>query len=80
MSTREPLVVNAVWDDEAKVYVATSDQVPGLITEADSPESLIRKLRVMIPEMLDCNGYEDGEDIPFRLVSARDDVAHRQAA
>lgn len=80
MSAREPLVVNAVWDDEAKVWVATSDQVPGLVTEAENPDALIKKLRVLIPEMLDCNGYADGEDIPFRLVSARDDIAHRETA
>jgi len=77
---RKPLVVYANWDDEAKVWVATSEDIPGLVTEAETPEKLIQKLRYMIPEMLDCNGYADGDDIPFTLVSERQDVAHREAA
>lgn len=80
MGAREKLVVNAIWDGEAKVWVATSDDIPGLVTEAPSLDVLVPKLRVMIPEMLDCNGHADGEDIPFRLVSELDDVAHREAA
>ena len=80
MAGRKPLVVNATWDDEAKVWVATSDDVPGLVTEAPSLDLLVPKLRNMIPELLDCNGYEDGDDIPFDLVSKLSDVAHREAA
>lgn len=38
------IVVRAEWDDEAKVWVATSDDVPGLATEADSDEALLKKL------------------------------------
>jgi hypothetical protein len=41
-------VVEAVWDDDAEVWVAESDGVPGLITEADSPDHLIEKLAVLI--------------------------------
>jgi uncharacterized protein DUF1902 len=52
----EHLVVHAIWDDEAKVWVATSDDIPGLVTEAPSWDKLIPKLKVMIPELLDANG------------------------
>ena len=45
--------VNAFWDDEAGVWVATSDDVPGLCTEASTIELLSQKIRVMIPELLD---------------------------
>jgi predicted RNase H-like HicB family nuclease len=34
--------VAAFWDREAKVWVATSDDVPGLATEAESVELYIR--------------------------------------
>jgi len=44
--------VSAFWDEEAKVWVATSDDVPGLATEAETVELLLGKLRVMIPELL----------------------------
>lgn len=80
MAERKPLVVNATWDDVAKVWVATSEDVPGLVAEAPSLDILVPKLRTLIPELLDCNGHSDGDEIPFKLVSELDDVAHREAA
>ena len=71
--------VHAEWDPEARVWTATSDDVPGLVTEADDMETLVDKLKVMIPELLELNGVSgsvDGE-IPFHLVSERSEVAHR---
>jgi predicted RNase H-like HicB family nuclease len=44
--------VNAFWDDEAVVWVATSEDVPGLATEADTIEALSQKLRDIIPDLL----------------------------
>ena len=64
--------IQADWDPEAEVWVATSEDVPGLVTEAESIEDLTRKLRIMIPEMLEANGIlprtEDGK-ISFELRS-----------
>jgi len=37
------------------VWVATSDDVPGLATEASCMEDLICKLKVMVPELLELN-------------------------
>ena len=45
------ITVKAEWDPEAKVWVASSDDVPGLITEAETVEALAEKLSVMIPEL-----------------------------
>ncbi|MCK7514183.1 MAG: DUF1902 domain-containing protein [Desulfobacterales bacterium] len=42
-----PLFVRAEWDAEAGVWVATSDDVPGLATESETIEALIEKLRIM---------------------------------
>jgi len=76
---KKPLVVTANWDDEARVWVATSDDVPGLATEAKSVEALIEKLKNMIPELLDANGYSDGDDeVPFQLLV--NEAAHRATA
>lgn len=47
------IVVKAEWDPEAEVWVATSDDVPGLATEAATPAELEAKLHVMIPELLE---------------------------
>jgi len=44
--------VRAQWDSEAGVWVAESEDVPGLVAEAESPNMLREKLRVLIPELL----------------------------
>lgn len=43
----------AFWDDEAGVWVASSGDLPGLITEAETTEILLEKLSVLIPELLE---------------------------
>jgi hypothetical protein len=81
MAGRRPLVIRATWDDEARVWVVTSDDVPGLATEAPSLDVLVPKLKVLIPELLDANGHADGdEEIPFKLVSEINEVTHREHA
>ena len=52
----KPYFVRAEWDAEAAVWVATSDDVPGLITEAETIEALDAKLKGMVPELLEANG------------------------
>ena len=69
-----PVCVKANWDKEVQVWVATSEDVPGLVTEAETLEQLIKKLQIMIPELLQANGLlgEDEQyEIPFRLLSER---------
>lgn len=48
--------VRAFWDDEASVWVAESEDVPGLVTEAETMESLQEKLRKLVPELLELSG------------------------
>jgi predicted RNase H-like HicB family nuclease len=67
--------VSAFWDEETKVWVATSEDVPGLVTEAETVELLLSKLRVMIPELLEINGHSTESAIPFHLHTDCDDVA-----
>lgn len=52
--------IEAFWDSEAEVWVATSEDVPGLATEASTIELLNSKLRVIIPELIFAN-----EIVPF---------------
>lgn len=51
----KPYFVRAEWDADANVWVATSDDVPGLVTEASTLEALDSKLQVMVPELLEAN-------------------------
>ena len=71
------ITVNAEWDPEAKVWVATSDDVPGLITEAGTVEALAEKLSVIIPELLEANGKLLGNtvrDVPIHLIAHREQL------
>ena len=64
--------IRADWDDEAKVWVATSEEVLGLATEAASIPALISKLKRCLAELLVENGQLDATDglpdVPFCLM------------
>jgi predicted RNase H-like HicB family nuclease len=53
--------VEASWDPDAGVWVGTSEDVPGLVTEADTIEALMEKLRVLVPELLEMNAIVGGK-------------------
>jgi predicted RNase H-like HicB family nuclease len=72
---QKPLFVRVEWDEEAHVWVATSDDVPGLATEEDTMEGLIEKLKTLIPELLDVNGVEQGYEVPFEVLTRRFEIA-----
>jgi hypothetical protein len=66
------ILVTADWDAEAEVWVTTSDDVPGLVTEAASLNELVPKLKIMVPELLAINGQADEIDhkeVPISLCS-----------
>jgi len=71
------LTVKATWDSEANVWVAESEDVPGLITEADTMEQLIARLHDLIPDLLEENGMlnqSNNKEIPFHLYSEREET------
>ncbi len=75
-----PICIHAEWDETAGVWVATSEDVPGLATEAAQLETLIAKLKVMIPELLLENGLPMDDEVTFELLSRRFEVALRTSA
>jgi len=69
--------VNADWDAEAKVWVATSDDVPGLVSEAETLEDLQKTLIIMVSELLEANGIlvdPDIREIPLNLIAHREQL------
>lgn len=75
-------VIRADWDGEAGVWVAHSDDVPGLATGADTLEELIGKLKDVVPELLRENGVlsaGDESDVPFTVFAQRFERAARAA-
>lgn len=73
------LIIVAKWDDDAKVWVATSDDVPGLVTEDASLDNLVKRIGEVIPELLDDNAHHldnDVGDFDFCVISS----LHRDGA
>ena len=69
--------VKAFWDQDSKVWVASSEDVPGLVTEADNLEDLSIKLREMIPELLILNeiiSESFSGSISFELTTYRQEL------
>ena len=70
-------IINAKWDGEAGVWVATSDDVPGLVTESKTFEALLKKLRTMVPELLALNGaMPKSGKASYRVVAERSEMTH----
>ena len=44
------------WDDESSVWIATSDEISGLILESGSADVLMERVRYTVPELLELNG------------------------
>lgn len=63
--------VTAQWDTEANVWVASSDNVPGLVTEADTLVALEIKLKVLVLELFALNKLQL-KSASFRLTATRD--------
>lgn len=65
--------IRAQWDSEAGVWVAESEDVPGLVAEADSPNALAEKLRTLIPELLELNGVLSDRAATFHVLYQHED-------
>jgi len=46
------------WDDEAKVWYCTSEDIPGLILESGSMDVLVERVRHAAPELLELMGRD----------------------
>ena len=40
------------WDSDAAVWIATSEDVPGLVLESDSLDALMERVKLTVPELL----------------------------
>ncbi len=66
------IVVRAMWDDEACVWVATSSDIDGLAVEADTMENLRQKVVDAIADLIELNGViSDDREIPVHIMAER---------
>ena len=78
----QPYVIDVIWDEEADVYVASSEHVPGLVTEAGSLDALFERVKAIMPELLVENGVideTDAHDLPVIFEAHRTDLTRRSA-
>lgn len=47
--------IRLIQDDQAGVWVAVSDNIPGLVLESDSLDTLLERVRLAVPELLALN-------------------------
>jgi Domain of unknown function (DUF1902) len=48
--------IEARWDGEASVWIATSADVPGLVVEADTWPTMIEEVKLVLPDLLELTG------------------------
>ena len=64
------IVVRADWDDDAKVWVATSQEIDGLAVEADTIEGLKEKIVNAICDLVELNGIDSSvSSLPVHLMA-----------
>ena len=67
--------VSFLWDEEAAVWVATSDEIPGLVLESGSLDALMERVRYTAPELLALNGCSKDEFTLCYFLKRRELVA-----
>ncbi|QLF69693.1 DUF1902 domain-containing protein [Peteryoungia desertarenae] len=64
------IIVRATWDDEAEVWLATSNDIEGLAVESESMEMLQPKVMAAVADLLELNGVgSDLPEIPVHIVA-----------
>lgn len=61
-------IINFTWDKEACVWIATSNDIPGLVLESESYDALIERARFAALELLELN---DAQPLSLTFLSER---------
>jgi hypothetical protein len=62
--------ITLLWDNEARVWIAESEDIPGLILESGSLDALIERVKVAAPELLELSG-KVSHNVGLRLSAER---------
>jgi len=54
------ITIDARFDPEAQVWLATSADVSGLVVEADTWPAMIEEVRLVLPDLLELSGKRAG--------------------
>lgn len=67
-------IITFTWDEEANVWIATSNDIPGLVLESGSFDALLERTRFAVPELLSLN---TSDPQPFSLTNETVTVCHQ---
>jgi hypothetical protein len=62
--------IHTLWDADASVWVAQSDDIPGLVLESGSLDVLMERLRYAVPELLKLDSV-DPQGVTLLIKSER---------
>lgn len=65
--------IQLIWDPDARVWVAQSDDIPGLVLEAPTRAALAKKLWYAIPELQGLNLTAQSREADQQNVAANAD-------
>jgi Domain of unknown function (DUF1902) len=59
--------IDARWDADASVWIATSNDVAGLVVEAETWPAMIEEVRLVLPDLIELSGERsDNLSLTFR--------------
>ena len=64
--------IDFTWDNEAAVWIATSNDVPGLVLEGGSFDALLERVKQAVPELVRLNGSK-ASDVQLSYSTQRED-------
>ncbi|MDS4020874.1 MAG: DUF1902 domain-containing protein [Candidatus Competibacter sp.] len=63
--------IHAEWDTEAGVWIATSEDVPGLCAQADTFDDLVDIVTGLVPDLLALNHIPALLAVPIHITAER---------
>lgn len=67
---KHSIIVRALWDATAGVWVATSDDICGLAVESEDFEKLKEKVQDALVDLIELNGFDsDLSEVPVHLMA-----------
>lgn len=72
----EKAIITVQWEPDAKVWIATSEDIPGLVAETDTFEEMVYLLPDLAADLMSENGWPrpGNEPVPLEI------LAHVQSA
>jgi Domain of unknown function (DUF1902) len=59
--TIRSISIQARWDGDAHVWTGTSDDVPGLVVEANTWTKMIEETEIVLPDLLSLSGGDESK-------------------